>query len=165
MSAPPSQEVRYRGHPGYSSSAGMQHFQESNAPTNYPSAARNEVNVDNRATGVIMSLFGFLTNFKTHLYASFALRTALILYGDHKVHMTSKTNIKYFIEGLVKHKQLYIIELPVTLIHFIFRIQYPKSNLRMLIIVCLRMPRDTFIGMGVHTTDTLIVIRHCWPGC
>ena len=97
MSSPPS-EVRYRGHHGYSSSAGMQHFQESNAPTNYPSAARNEGTVDNRATGVIMSLLGFLTNFKTHLYASFALRTALLLYGDHKVRMISKTNIKYLIE-------------------------------------------------------------------
>ena len=32
-----------------------------------------------------MSVFSFLSRFKTHLYAAFALRTALILYGDHKV--------------------------------------------------------------------------------
>ena len=32
-----------------------------------------------------MSFFAFLTRFKTHLYAAFALRTALILYGDYQV--------------------------------------------------------------------------------
>ena len=33
----------------------------------------------------VMRVFSFLSRFKTHLYAAFALRTALILYGDHKV--------------------------------------------------------------------------------
>merc|ERR1711881_705894 len=35
-----------------------------------------------------MSVFSFLSRFKTHLYAAFALRTALILYGDHKDSMS-----------------------------------------------------------------------------
>ena len=37
----------------------------------------------------VMSVFSFLSRFKTHLYAAFALRTALILYGDHKVSANS----------------------------------------------------------------------------
>ena len=40
---------------------------------------------DGLGTSGIMSFFAFLTRFKTHLYAAFALRTALILYGDYQV--------------------------------------------------------------------------------
>jgi hypothetical protein len=60
------------------------HLEGSNLATGYSS---DPVTVNDPRTRMqsIMGFFSFLTNFKTHLHAGFALRVALVLYGDHKV--------------------------------------------------------------------------------
>ena len=45
---------------------------------------------DKHKISITMSFFKFLSNFKTHLHIAFALRAALILYGDHKVNIENK---------------------------------------------------------------------------
>ena len=59
----------------------------SNLATGYSSDPVKNVNINDRrrTTKTIMGFFSFLTNFKTHLHAAFALRVALVLYGEHKV--------------------------------------------------------------------------------
>ena len=63
------------------------HLKGSNLATGYSSGPVQNVNINDRRkrTKTIMGFFSFLTNFKTHLHAAFALRVALVLYGDHKV--------------------------------------------------------------------------------
>ena len=58
-------------------------FYDLNAQAGYLSG--NNIDQGSHIWYSIMSVFSFLSRFKTHLYAAFALRTALILYGDHKV--------------------------------------------------------------------------------
>ena len=58
-------------------------FYDLNAQAGYLSG--NNIDQGSHIWYSVMSVFSFLSRFKTHLYAAFALRTALILYGDHKV--------------------------------------------------------------------------------
>ena len=56
---------------------------------------------DKHKISITMSFFKFLSNFKTHLHIAFALRAALILYGDHKVNIKTKDEIGGLPQNLV----------------------------------------------------------------
>ena len=89
MSSGQPQQVHYRSYRGDSTSA-IPNLQGSKVAASYSSTTRNDVIADDGTKGIIMNLFSFLTRFKTHLYAALALRTALILYGDHKVRTNNR---------------------------------------------------------------------------